>query len=112
QSLSNRPTDALVTLKRLAGMGVVYDAATNEDLRQVRALPGWPQIAALIGGLAGSDVASRTTTRASVPPVATPPTPTAIVGGPKTEELTAVEAVHFSAPGYVPVDVAYDAVAR
>src|SRR6478672_5036750 len=30
QSLSNRPTDALVTLKRLAEMGVVYDANTNE----------------------------------------------------------------------------------
>ena len=56
QSLSNRPTDALVTLQRLAEMGVVYDATTNEDLWRVRALPGWPQVAALIDRLAGSDV--------------------------------------------------------
>ncbi len=107
QSLSNRPTDALVTLKRLAEMGVVYDATTNEDLRQVRALPGWPQVAALIGGLAGSGLASRTTIRSSIPPVATPPTPTA-----KIQALTVGEAVHFSAPGYVPGGLAYDAVSR
>src|SRR6188768_1711172 len=43
QSLSNRPTDALVTLRRLVEMGVAYDATTNVDLRGVRALPGWPQ---------------------------------------------------------------------
>ena len=41
QSLSGRPGDALVMLQRLARMGVQTDAATNEDFRRVRALPGW-----------------------------------------------------------------------
>ncbi len=41
QSLSGRPGDALVMLQRLAQMGVPTDAATNEDFRRVRALPGW-----------------------------------------------------------------------
>jgi len=112
QSLSNRPTDALVTLRRLAEMGVVYDAATNEDLWQVRQLPGWPQVAALIDRLAGSDVASRTTTRPSTAPAATPPKPTALIVEPKIQGLTAVEAVRFSAPGYVPGGLAYDSVSR
>jgi hypothetical protein len=43
QSLSGRPGDALVMLQRLARMGVQTDAATNEDFRRVRALPGWAE---------------------------------------------------------------------
>jgi hypothetical protein len=112
QSLSNRPTDALVTLRRLAEMGVVYDAATNEDLWQVRELPGWPQVAALIDRLSGSDVASRTTTRPSTAPAAIPPKPTALIVEPKIQRLTVVDAVRFSAPGYVPGGLAYDSVSR
>src|SRR6478735_2299684 len=42
QSLSGRPLDALVMLQRLLEMGVVTDAATNDDFRRVRALSGWP----------------------------------------------------------------------
>jgi len=138
QSLSNRPTDALVTLKRLAEMGVVYDAATNEDLRGVRALPGWPLVAALIDrGAAGSDVppASPRATRPEAPratspeasratrpeaprvtrpeaPRATPPTPTEPIGELKIDALPVGGAVHFSAPGYVPGGLAYDSVSR
>jgi hypothetical protein len=41
QSLSGRPGDALVMLQRLAKLGKQTDAATNEDFRRVRALPGW-----------------------------------------------------------------------
>src|SRR5262245_10105556 len=110
QSLSNRPTDALVTLRRLAEMGVVYDAATNEDLWAVRTLPGWPQVAALIDRVAGSDVpAPAPAPRA---PAATPPKPTASIGAPKIQELTVVDAIRFSAPGYVPGGLAYDSVSR
>ena len=112
QSLSNRPTDALVTLRRLAEMGVVYDATTNEDLWQVRQLPGWPQVAALIDRVSGADVASSTTTRPAIAPAATPPKPTALIVEPKTEGLTVVDAVRFSAPGYVPGGLAYDSVSR
>jgi DNA-binding beta-propeller fold protein YncE len=108
QSLSNRPTDALVTLKRLAEMGVVYDTTTNEDLWAVRTLPGWPQVAALIDRVAGSGVPPPSP-RA---PAATPPKPTVLLGGPKIQGLTVVEAVHFSAPDYVPGGLAYDSVSR
>ena len=93
QSLSNRPTDALVTLRRLADMGVVYDAATNEDLWQVRALPGWPQVAALIDRVAGADVAANpTTTRPSPTPAAAPPKPTALIVEPTVQGLAVVDA--------------------
>ena len=112
QSLSNRPTDALVTLRRLAEVGMTYDATTNEDLWAVRTLPGWPQVAALIDGLVASDVASRTTPRPSAAPAATPPKPTAPIVEPKIQELRAVDAIRFSAPGYVPGGLAYDSVSR
>jgi hypothetical protein len=48
QSLSGRPGDALVMLRRLAQLGVVTDAANNEDFRRVRALAGWAELEALI----------------------------------------------------------------
>lgn len=111
QSLSNRPTDALVTLRRLSEMGAVYDATTNEDLWQVRELPGWPQVAALIDRVAGSDVTSRTTTQPSTAPAA-PPGPTARIVEPRIQGLTVIDAVRFSAPGYVPGGLAYDSVSR
>ena len=108
QSLSNRPTDALVTLRRLAEMGTVYDATTNEDLWAVRTLPGWPQVAALIDRVAASDVPPPSP-RA---PAATPPRPTALIVEPKIQELAVVDAIRFSAPGYVPGGLAYDSVSR
>jgi hypothetical protein len=108
QSLSNRPTAALVTLRRLAEMGMVYDATTNEDLWAVRTLPGWPQVAALIDRVAASDVPPPSP-RA---PAATPPRPTALIVEPKIQELAVVDAIRFSAPGYVPGGLAYDSVSR
>ena len=42
QSLSGRPLDSLVMLERLLAVGITTDAATNDDFRRVRALPGWP----------------------------------------------------------------------
>ena len=48
QSLSGRPGDALVMLRRLAERGVAPDIAENEDFRRVRALAGWSELAALI----------------------------------------------------------------
>jgi hypothetical protein len=108
QSLSNRPTDALVTLKRLAEMGVVYDATTNKDLWAVRTLSGWPQVAALIERVASSDVPPPSPRALA----ATAPKPTALLVEPKIQGLTVVEAVHFSAPDYVPGGLAYDSVSR
>ena len=48
QSLSGRPGDALVMLRRLAQLGVPTDAAENDDFRRVRALAGWAEVEALI----------------------------------------------------------------
>ena len=46
QSLSGRPHDALVMLNRLADLKVVTDAATSDDFRRVRELPGWADLEA------------------------------------------------------------------
>ena len=51
QSLSGRPTDALVMLERLMARGIATDAATSEDFARVRALPRWSQIAGEGAGL-------------------------------------------------------------
>ena len=48
QSLSGRPGDALVMLRRLAQLGVPTDAATSDDFRRVRALSGWADLEAFI----------------------------------------------------------------
>jgi hypothetical protein len=44
QSLSGRADDARVMLGRLADMGVVTDAATNDDFARVRTLSEWPRL--------------------------------------------------------------------
>ena len=44
QSLSGRPTDALVMLERVMARGITTDAATSEDFARVRALPRWKEI--------------------------------------------------------------------
>ena len=53
QSLSGRPHDALVMLRRLAEMGVASDAGTNEDFSRTRQLPEWPEVAARIERIGG-----------------------------------------------------------
>ena len=62
QSLSGRPGDALVMIRRLVQMGVATDAATSDDFRRVRALPGWPEVEAMMKG--------------ETPTPAAPPSPT------------------------------------
>jgi len=78
QSLSGRPGDALVMLQRLAQMGRKTDAATNDDFRRVRALPGWAQME---GAAAPAAV-----TGAAPPPAPTSPPPPA---SPPVKEPTA-----------------------
>jgi hypothetical protein len=50
QSLSGRPHDALVMLRRLFDMGVPTDAPTHDDFRGVRALAGWSELEAALAG--------------------------------------------------------------
>ena len=54
QSLSGRPLDSLVMLERLLALGITTDAATNDDFRRVRALPGWPDFEKRVEELAAA----------------------------------------------------------
>ena len=95
QSLSNRPHDALVVLRRLAGMGTVFDAATNEDLSRARRLPGWTAVAPLIDKASRSNEAVARRTPEAAPPAAvspppgTPPVPAAAAGPPPAPRAAA-----------------------
>ena len=134
QSLSGRPHDALVMLLRLAAMGVATDAATSDDFRFVRALPGWPELEARIGGTPLPEKSPVSPAPKAVSPAPNPPpakttpdtaAPEAGKADPKKDEKPArVEATDpkaksavraaarliFAAPGLAAVGLAYDAV--
>jgi hypothetical protein len=138
QSLSGRPHDALVMLQRLASMGVVTDAATNDDFERVRALPAWAEFEARISGipLPETPPAPPAVAPGKVAPLpaktnreaVTPPKPAAATGesrkpepakpdppkaeaplDPKAKPRTPARLI-FSAPGLTAVGLAYDAV--
>lgn len=75
QSLSGRPSDALVMLQRILARGIVTDAATSEDFARVRALPRWK---AMTGQ---TDAASGTAATAKAPPVAEAPASAEVLAG-------------------------------
>jgi hypothetical protein len=135
QSLSGRPGDALVMLQRLAAMGVVTDAATNNDFERVRALPGWAELEAKTSGATPSpaavtiappkaapsaipDPAPSATPATTETPVAPTPTPTpkpspAKPDAPEPKGKTASKAggpLLFAAPSLSAVGLGYDAV--
>lgn len=77
QALSGRPHDALVMLQRLADMGVPSDAATSDDFRRTRELPGWPDLLARIDGsprpaVAATSASTSAATTAVTAPAAAP----------------------------------------
>lgn len=103
QSLSGRPGDALVMLRRLSAMGAQNDAATSDDFAAVRTLAGWPEV--------GARVAAVPPAEPSAPPVSRPearPAPPAVDVAPST----ATEALRFTTPLFTPAGLAYDAVSR
>lgn len=108
QSLSGRPADALVMLTRLAQRGIATDAATNDDFRRVRALPGWQ---ALVASAPASDRATpgapHTTPRPAVPDSAAAPPRES-----KGEGRSDRGAIHFSTSPFVAAGLAYDGVSR
>lgn len=78
QSLSGRPQDALIMLRRLADRGIgVVEAETHDDFRRVRSLAGWPEVLTRIYAAAGikREVAEPTAPAAPAP-AAPPATPT------------------------------------
>jgi hypothetical protein len=118
QSLSGRPSDALVMLRRLAQMGVRTDARDNADFERVRGLPAWPELEALIDG------ASTTGQLLSAPsapsPAATPASPKAKSGPATTPSYSDApggrrgteNAMRLSESAMNPVGLAYDGASR
>ena len=125
QSLSGRPGDALVMLQRLAAMGVPTDAATNDDFRRVRNLPGWAEFAP--GGAAAA-AAPKATEAPKPSEMPKPVEPSRRVESPKVPESpkpvapTAKaspsrkddggEPFRFETLPFTPAGLAYDAVSR
>lgn len=121
QSLSGRPGDALVMLRRLAQMGVATDAKTNDDFRRVRELSGWPEVEASMSGASAS-------TRLSAPPAAsagsTPPANPARAAPKAAAPMEArsdddpgvvgvgEDRLHLAAGALEPVGLAYDSASR
>jgi hypothetical protein len=73
QAQSGRAHDALVMLDRLAQLGITTDAATREEFRAVRALPGWPQLEARL--VTSAAVASPSAPSPSGSPLSVVPRP-------------------------------------
>lgn len=121
QSLSGRPHDALVMLNRLADLKVVTDAATSDDFRRVRELPGWADFEARTTG-SGTGAAPKPT--AASPPVAAS-APAKSTVKPEAEKPANAdpapdepavgepgEALRFSTAPFTPAGLAYDAVSN
>ena len=124
QSLSGRPGDALVMLRRLAQLGASVDVG-NDDFQRVRALPAWPELAASFEGDKPADRAAPETPvpppakRADGPKDSAPPVP-----GKKTESAKEALGTPAAAPAseeevlpeamasLEPAGLAYDAVSR
>ncbi len=122
QSLSGRPTDALVMLRRLAQTGVaVDDAVTSDDYRRVRALAGWPEVEAMMKAAAPLVEAPRAERARSNPPPPVKPAVETVAAPPKTAARETARGsgatpAEESLPGDVgaiqPAGLAYDAVSR
>src|SRR5687767_12482263 len=85
QSLSGRPGDALVMIRRLAERGTVPDVRTSDDFRRVRALPGWAAVEALMNVEApGTSGTLETARNPGPPPSASAPTAAAAPSVPAT----------------------------
>ena len=85
QSLSGRPGDALVMIRRLAERGPAPDVRTSDDFRRVRALPGWAEVEALLNVEAPGTSGGPETVRTPEPPLtAAAPTAAATPSAPAT----------------------------
>ncbi len=110
QSASGRFHDALVLVRRLAEMGVATSADSDEAFAHTRALPGWPDVAALIRRL------RREGAELPRPPQ---PVPAVAASVPSVTPAVAVvpirvsdEPLRFSTTPFTPGGLAYDAVSR
>ena len=114
QSLSGRPGDALVMLRRLAQLGVATDAASNDDFRRVRALPGWSELEAMLSAVPPAPPRSAGTTppaaSAAAPPTPEPPVaparrdPAATAARTRPEPVAPTKVPIPSAPAAAPAE--------
>jgi hypothetical protein len=105
QSLSGRPADALVMIRRLSEMGIATDAATSDAFERVRSLPGWTEVSSLVAAAGGSPSASATAVSS---PAASPSSPPSGSTAAESES----DAIRFEAVSFVAAGLAYDAVSR
>ncbi len=130
QSLSGRPGDALVMLRRLAQMGVRTDARENTDFERVRGLAGWPELEALLDSSStsgptltapGARSAGAAAPSASKPsaskPSSTPPAASRLETKPSYTDAPAARrgpesAMRLNTTTMNPVGLAYDSASR
>jgi hypothetical protein len=74
QSLSGRPRDAVVMLRRLADRGIVTDAIKEADFDRARLLPEWPDLEQLMERVALASTSAVEVATAS-PPAPSSPSP-------------------------------------
>ena len=117
QSLSGRPHDALVLLGRLAAMGFVGDAASDDDFRAVRQLRQWgeldaaPASAAPPPPAASPAIVRPPTVPAPTVPVPTVPAPAAAsttVSSPVALSRAMQDALRIPGVALGPAGLAYD----
>ncbi len=110
-SLSGRPHDALVMLRRVAPAGVAAEAIGSDEFAIVRTLREWPDVEAAIVSRASDTPAAATL---AGPPAAAPVPATARIASVPTPAPTAgvPDAFTFSSPSLRPSALAYDAVSR
>jgi hypothetical protein len=127
QTLSGRPHDGLVMLRRIAELGVApTDALTSDAFARARALPEWPDVAQLISSTAtkpapsvaaGATPGSRrrsTRTRATDLAAAVSPGTSSPVGAQQGPSLAAdagtppEEAIRLQLRNIVPAGLAHD----
>jgi len=104
QSLSGRPGDALVMLRRLALMrtpGAPNDAATSEDFAAVRLLAGWSEVEARLAGAPAPAAVMSGFSRTSP-----------VESGFSRTTASTTENLRFTTPLFTPAGLAYDAVSR
>jgi hypothetical protein len=117
QSLSGRPHDALVMLRRISSSGVAGEALTSDDFQRTRDLPDWPEVEALIEGTAPAPAA---TPRPAARVAASPATPSPPVREAPASKPTAAaikpdavdQSVHLTAGRFAAGGLAYDFVSH
>ena len=116
QSLSGRPGDALVMLRRLAQSGVRTDARDNADFERVRRLPGWAELEALLDSSSPAPASPVPPAPKATPPVGPKPKaapPTAASPGDAAPGRRATEsAMQLGETTMNPVGLAYDSASR